>query len=212
MADVDRKLILILGGARSGKSSFAEDLARRLAGDGEVLFVATAEAEDEEMCQRIAEHRRRRPASWRTLEERLHLGKAVAEAVGGARVVLVDCVTLWMTNALLAGVGPDEEAPPGVEAAALAEVDALLAAYRAGEATFVLVSNEVGLGLVPPYPLGRAYRDLLGRANQRLAAAADEVYLLVAGLPLELKALSRAFPGSALSTEGATDTCQRTPV
>lgn len=193
MADDDRRLILILGGARSGKSSLAEDVTRRLAGDGPALFVATAEAGDAEMRQRIAEHQRRRPASWRTLEAPRQLGPAIAESVADARVVLVDCVTLWMSNLLVAAMGAeaDDAAPPGLEATALAELDALLATYRAGQASFVVVSNEVGLGLVPPYPLGRAYRDLLGRANQRLAAAADEVYLLIAGLPVEIKALSR---------------------
>ena len=189
----DRKLVLILGGARSGKSSLAEELASRLAGEGEVLFVATAQAGDDEMRERIAEHRRRRPASWRTLEEPRQLGPAIAESAGGARVVLVDCVTLWLANLLLADSPDGESVPPEAGELALAEVDALLAAHRAGSAAFVVVSNEVGLGLVPPYPLGRVYRDLLGRANQRLAAAADEVYFLVAGLPVELKALSRSY-------------------
>jgi adenosylcobinamide kinase/adenosylcobinamide-phosphate guanylyltransferase len=191
---LSRRLVLILGGARSGKSALAERLAARHAPDGAVLFVATARAGDGEMRARIAEHRRRRPAGWRTLEAETDLATAIAVAVGDARVVLVDCVTLWASNLLLASVGPDDEsAPPDLEATALAEVDSLLDAYRDGAATYLVVTNEVGLGLVPPYPLGRAYRDLLGRMNQRLATAADEVYLLVAGLPLELKALGRGY-------------------
>jgi adenosylcobinamide kinase / adenosylcobinamide-phosphate guanylyltransferase len=190
----DRKrLILLLGGARSGKSSLAETMARRLAVDGRVLYVATARAGDDEMGARIAKHRESRPAAWRTLEEPLRLGERLAEDAGDARVVLIDCATLWVTNLLLAACGESEDVPPAAEAAVLAEVDSLLEAQRAVDATMLVVSNEVGLGLVPPYPLGRAYRDLLGRVNQRLAAAADEVYLLVAGLPIELKALSRQF-------------------
>jgi adenosylcobinamide kinase/adenosylcobinamide-phosphate guanylyltransferase len=101
-------------------------------------------------------------------------------------------VTLWASNLLLERVGSDDkDVPADLESSALAAVDALIVACRAGEATWLLVSNEVGLGLVPPYPLGRAYRDLLGRMNQRLAAGADEVYLLIAGISVELKALSR---------------------
>lgn len=200
-APPSRKLILILGGARSGKSALAEALAASLAPDGAVLFVATAQARDEEMRDRIAEHKRRRRAAWRTLEEAIDLGGRISVVVGEARVVLVDCVTLWASNLLLERLGPDdEEAPPEVEARALAAVEELLAAHRDGVATWIVVSNEVGLGLVPPYPLGRAYRDVLGRMNQRLAAAADEVYLLVAGIPVELKALSSRFGISLAGT------------
>jgi adenosylcobinamide kinase / adenosylcobinamide-phosphate guanylyltransferase len=189
-----RKLILLLGGARSGKSALAERLASSLAPDGAVLLVATAQARDDEMRDRISEHRRRRIAGWRTLEEPIALGRRIPPAVGDARVVLLDCVTLWASNLLLETMGPDDEsAPTGVEARALREVDSLLAAFREGAATWIVVSNEVGLGLVPPYPLGRAYRDLLGRMNQSIAAAADEVYLLVAGIPVELKSLAGRF-------------------
>lgn len=179
-----KELILILGGARSGKSSYAQKLALELAGT-DVLYIATAQAFDDEMRARIAAHRAERPAGWRTLEAPSFIHVALADAVGDARVVLLDCVTLLASNAVLAH--GEEPSAPAAEAAVDAEVTALLAAYRAGHATWIVVSNEVGLGLVPPYPLGRAYRDALGRANQRLAAAADRVLFMVAGLPLTVK-------------------------
>lgn len=179
-----KELILILGGARSGKSSYAEKLALELGGP-DVLYIATAQAFDDEMRDRIAAHQAARPAGWRTLEAPSLIAASVADAIGGARVVLLDCVTLLASNALLAlGEEPPAQA---AEAAVDAEISALLATYRASNATWIVVSNEVGLGLVPPYPLGRAYRDALGRANQRLAAAADRVLFMVAGLPLQIK-------------------------
>lgn len=179
-----KQLIFILGGARSGKSHHAEQLALA-AGGPAVLYVATAQAWDDEMRTRIAVHQARRPADWRTLEVPQRAGAAAAAAAGGAQVVLLDCLALLTSNAVLA-LGDDVDGP-AAEAAALAEVEGILAAYRAGVATWVIVSNEVGLGLVPPYPLGRVYRDALGRANQRLAAAADTVLFMVAGLPLRVK-------------------------
>jgi len=186
-----RKLILILGGARSGKSTYAERLAADIAGPGgEALYVATARALDDEMTRRIARHREARPALWRTLEEPLDLGPAIARERGDAPAVLVDCVTLWLSNLLIGPGHDDEGALPDEDAAGeivRPAVDLLLAAPRAGAATTILVSNEVGMGLVPPYPLGRLYRDLLGRVNARLAAEAGEVYLMVAGLPLRIK-------------------------
>ena len=181
---MDKQLILVLGGARSGKSTYAQNLAGELGGR-DVLYVATAEARDEEMRARISVHQSERPAGWRTVELPQRVGVAVAEAAGGAAVVLVDCMTLLASNTILAlGDDPGERV---AGAALTAEVDALLATYRAGTATWIVVSNEVGLGLVPPYPLGRLYRDLLGRANQQLAAAATGVLFLVAGLPMKVK-------------------------
>ncbi len=179
-----KELILILGGARSGKSAHAEKLALELAGP-DVLYIATAQAFDDEMRERIAAHRAGRPTGWRTLEAPSLVAAPLSEAIGPARAVLLDCLTLLASNALLA-LG-DEPSARAAEAAVDAEVSALLAAYHAGSATWIVVSNEVGLGLVPPYPLGRAYRDALGRANQRLAAAADRVLFMVAGLPLAVK-------------------------
>lgn len=185
-----RRLVLVLGGARSGKSAYAEGRATALAGPhGRVLYVATAEALDDEMARRIVHHRASRPASWRTVEEPRDPAAAMRAAAPDTRVVLLDCITLWLSNLLSALQAQDDGAPD--EAAAEEAVDAgvsdLLAAYQEGTADLVLVSNEVGLGIVPVYPLGRLYRDLLGRVNIRLAAAADEVVLMVAGIPLRVK-------------------------
>lgn len=179
-----KELVLILGGARSGKSTYAEKLALELGGP-DVLYIATAQAFDEEMRARIAAHRAARPQGWRTLEAPSLLAASLAEAAGPARVVLLDCLTLLASNAVLTlGEEPSAQA---AEAAVDAEISALLAACRESNATWIVVSNEVGLGLVPPYPLGRAYRDALGRANQRLAEAVDRVLFMVAGLPLTVK-------------------------
>jgi len=181
---MSKELILILGGARSGKSAHAQVLALEMGGPS-VLYLATAQAFDEEMQARIAVHRAERPAGWRTLEAPSLIGAPIAEAGAGVRVVLLDCMTLLASNAVL-GAGDGAPVPVAV-AAVTREVTALLAAYRAGDVTWIVVSNEVGMGLVPPYPLGRVYRDALGRANQTLAAAADRVSLLVAGLPMRVK-------------------------
>lgn len=180
------ELILILGGSRSGKSTYAQKLALELGG-ARVLFVATAEARDDEMQARIAKHKEERPAGWRTLEAPLDVAEALRPTVGDARVVLLDCLTLLASNAMLAqGENADEKA---MEQALLREVNAVLDLWRAGDFDLIVVSNEVGLGVVPAYELGRYYRDLLGRANQMLAAQADRVYFMIAGLPLELKSL-----------------------
>jgi len=180
---MSKTLTLVLGGARSGKSTHAQQLARERSGD-DVLFVATAQALDEEMTARITAHRADRPAAWRTLEAPRHVGETILQAEPCA-VILVDCFTLLVSNAVLAL--PESAGAAEAEAAALAEVDELIAAYRRGASSWIVISNEVGLGLVPPYPVGRAYRDALGRANQRLAAEADEVLFMVAGLPLRIK-------------------------
>lgn len=174
-------LVLVLGGARSGKSRFALKLAEQR---GErVLFVATAAPGDEEMRRRIALHRQDRPASWRTLEVLTGAGEAILREAGDAQVVVVDCLTLLLSNLW----GGEEEPVEALEGRVLAEVEGLAGAARELSVPIIVVSNEVGLGLVPPYPAGRAYRDLLGLANQRLAQEADEVYFMVAGLPLRLK-------------------------
>ena len=187
---------LVTGGARSGKSAFAEALARG-AGD-RTLYVATAEALDDEMAARIAHHRARRPASWRTEEAPLDLGAAMRRAGADVDVALVDCLSVWAANRLLA-LG--DEAQPGwwervrrLEVALAGELEQLVATTREIDVRLILVTNEVGAGVVPPTPLGRAYRDLLGRLNQVAARRVDEVYLVVAGLGVDLKRLAIATP------------------
>jgi adenosylcobinamide kinase/adenosylcobinamide-phosphate guanylyltransferase len=175
------KLILLLGGARSGKTQHAQNLAAQLGGD--VTYVATAEPGDDEIRARIAAHRAARPAQWQTMERPLRLGDLLTE--WNASVVVVDCLTLLVSNIMSAA---GENAPAAlVEANVESELSELLTAWRDAEFHLIVVSNEVGLGLVPETALGRVYRDALGRANQQLAQAADEVYFMVAGLPLKIK-------------------------
>lgn len=188
------RMTLILGGARSGKSAHAERLAfeRGASGRGAaVLYVATAEAGDDEMRARIAEHRARRPAEWTTLEVPRDVSAAIDAHGGDFDLVLVDCLTLLVSNVILAfGSGGDSDSSPcpkEAEAALDREIDSLLASCREASAKWILVSNEVGLGLVPPNPLGRLFRDALGTVNRRLAAEADEVLFMVAGLPMKVK-------------------------
>lgn len=187
------RLILILGGARSGKSTFAEKLAAQ--SGQSVAFIATATGDDEEMQARIARHQATRPRTWHTLEEPLDLPGALRRASSVADVVLLDCLTLWTSNVL---IQQTDQANPEVSSSdqlfngyALNEIEALLVTLRSLPAhqTFIAISNEVGQGVVPAYPLGRIYRDTLGYINQRLARAADRVYLLVAGIPVDLKRL-----------------------
>jgi adenosylcobinamide kinase/adenosylcobinamide-phosphate guanylyltransferase len=179
-------LTLILGGARSGKSDYAEALAVQLG--RRVLYVATAEARDDEMAARIAAHRQNRPAEWRTLETPRRVGAALASLAEAPEVLLLDCLTLLVSNII---VELESEPQEIVEAAVAAEIDEIIAARQGLAVPMIVVSNEVGLGLVPPYALGRVYRDALGRANQRLAAQADRVLFMVAGLPLVLKGDNR---------------------
>ena len=205
----DQGLVLVLGGARSGKSSFAERLAARLAaprGD-RVTYLATSETLDEEMAARVARHRAARSSAWTTVECPLDVPAAVREHAAGTGIFLLDCVTFWVTNLLFAGGALGGSRPPqegfnyddsllqaDQEHAASARVqggvDDLLAAIAETGASVIAVSNEVGLSVVPEYPLARLYRDELGRANQRLAAAAGQVYFLVAGHALDVKALA----------------------
>ena len=165
------KLTLVLGGARSGKSRHAEGLIAALPPPW--TYVATAEAGDEEMAARIKSHRERRGAQWRTIEAPRELAKALAACGDGP--VLVDCLTLWLSNLMLAEANIEEET---------AQLERTLGAANG---PLVLVANEVGSGIVPSYPLGRRFRDLQGILNQRMAARAERVILMVAGLPLALK-------------------------
>lgn len=162
------EITLILGGARSGKSARALALAAPPR-----AFIATAEAGDGEMAERIARHKAERGEDWALIEAPLDLPAALAEAEG--RTALVDCLTLWLSNLMAAGREPE------------AETARLIAALRAAQGPVILVSNEIGLGLVPMEPLSRRFRDEQGRLNQRIAAAADRVEFVAAGLPLRLK-------------------------
>jgi adenosylcobinamide kinase / adenosylcobinamide-phosphate guanylyltransferase len=168
-------LSLVLGGARSGKSRYAESLVSGLPPPWQAPwnYVATAEPGDAEMAERIASHRARRGASWRTIEAPRDLAGSLQAAP--AAPVLVDCLTLWLSNLMLAGADID------------AEMERLDHALAAAAAPVVMVANEVGYGIVPDHPLGRRFRDIQGVLNQRVAARADRVVLVVAGLPLALK-------------------------
>ena len=179
--------ILITGGARSGKSRFAQELAQRLGQP--VLFVATAEAGDDEMRQRIEEHRRVRPTAWRTLETPTRVGQHIVQEIGSAKVVIIDCVTLLVSNILNQFLDPTSAHIDDslAEKAVTHEINELIDCLNRVAASFIIVTNEVGMGLVPDNKLGRTYRDLLGKANQRLAERADEVYLMVSGLPVRVK-------------------------
>ena len=175
------ELILILGGARSGKSALAEKLAHR---GRRVLFVATAEARDEDMKRRIAAHRERRPSGWDTLEEPLDLVAALRPLLNRYDTFLLDCFTLWVSNLLL-----DEPARAEDGSRIPGAARELMDLIAESPATWILVSNEVGQGIVPSSDLGRAYRDALGRVNQVAASRANKVYLMTSGLALELKSL-----------------------
>jgi adenosylcobinamide kinase/adenosylcobinamide-phosphate guanylyltransferase len=169
------KLSLVLGGARSGKSRYAESLVSALppVWQARRTYVATAEPGDAEMTERIAVHRARRGASWRTIEAPRDLAGSLQAACDAP--VLVDCLTLWLSNLMLGGADID------------AEMERLDHALAAAAAPVVMVANEVGYGIVPEHPLGRRFRDMQGVLNQRIAARADRVVLVVAGLPLALK-------------------------
>ena len=174
------KIILLLGGARSGKSTFAQELAKNLG--NKVLFVATAEPFDEEMQTRIENHKKSRPNSWRTLEIPLNIAKELKANITEAEVVLIDCLTIWVSN--LMGTGANNIQ---AEKCVLADINELITLTKAIDTNLIIVSNEVGMGLVPEYELGRIYRDLLGKANQLIAKHANEVYFLVAGIPSKIK-------------------------
>jgi adenosylcobinamide kinase/adenosylcobinamide-phosphate guanylyltransferase len=169
----ETRRVLVLGGARSGKSAHAEALGA--AHGGPLTYIATAQALDAEMRERIACHRARRGGSWQTLEAPVDLEAALAAAAGPGRFVLVDCITLWLSNLMLAHADAEDA------------VECLCAALCDLAGTIVLVSNEVGLGIVPDNALARRFRDVAGRANQRLAQACDEVVFVAAGLALTLK-------------------------
>lgn len=165
---------LILGGARSGKSRFAESLA--LASRLPVTYIATAQAGDREMAERIARHRQDRPGEWTTVEEPVALGQALREQADASRCIIVDCLTLWLSNLLAES-----------EERMQKELDELESVLGALHGRILLVSNEVGLGIVPDNPLARRFRDEAGQLNQRLAGQCEQVTFVAAGLPMALK-------------------------
>jgi len=201
-----KNFILILGGARSGKSSFAQQMAKGL---GEkVLFVATGQSLDEEMASRIEEHKRIRPGNWRTLEIDVQVGQKLKGQIGGAGIVLLDCLSLLVSNVVLNPSLPlslraersnllalrvnsvknlEKIDFTEAEKRVVDEIDELIKCIKKHKGIFIVVSNEVGLGLVPENKLGRVYRDLLGKANQLLAQHADEVYFMASGIPVKIK-------------------------
>jgi len=172
------EITLVIGGARSGKSSLAEKLAAAAGED--VVYVATAGVYDDEMAERVKQHRLRRPSEWRTVEETHQLPDVLLALPQGA-VVLIDCLTLWMSNLVL-----DDKKEDYI----INQARTMVQVARDKQLHLLMVSNEVGCGLVPEYELGRVYRDVAGRVNQLLAELSDRVIYVVAGLPLELKPLS----------------------
>ncbi len=189
-------LTFILGGARSGKSRYAQGLAEKIEEErgGEVVYLATGSAGDEEMRERIAKHRKSRPANWKTVEAECEISTAIAEECRESSVIIIDCITLLITNILLAkGEDVEERAlreereSLEVEELVLTEVEHIIEKSRKTEADVIIVSNEVGTGIVPEYKLGRIFRDIAGRVHQLLAAEADEVYFMSAGLAQRLK-------------------------
>ncbi len=171
-----KAVTLVLGGVRSGKSRWAQELAGRFE---RVAYVATAQALDSEMHEKIRRHREDRPAHWQTLEEPLELARVLIDHGANFDLMLIDCMTVFVSNLM--------EATQADAASMERRIDDFLKTLRTVPAAVVLVSNEVGSGVVPPYPTGRIYRDALGELNQRVAAIADNVVLMVAGLPLALK-------------------------
>ena len=178
--------VLILGGLRSGKSRFAVELAARRG--RRVLFVATATAGDAEMKRRIESHRKARPPGWRTLEAPREVGQSILSGLGDAEVVVVDCLTLLVSNVMNEMGQPSVRTSQRVlEEAVRAEIESLIQCMEEAPADFIVVSNEVGAGIVPVNRLARVYSELLGQANQTVAAKADEIYLMVAGIPVRIK-------------------------
>ncbi len=173
----NNKLILITGGARSGKSIFAQKLADAI--EGRKVFLATAEALDEEMMSRIETHKKERPSGWDTIEETKHLSNVLINCNGNFEVILIDCLTMWISNLLTDDIFDESQI--------VREVEHFISTCREIKGTVILVANEVGLGVVPANRLARIFRDIAGKANQEIAAVADDVYLVVAGISLKLK-------------------------
>lgn len=173
---MDKKIIFITGGVRSGKSHFAQELAKKFSGSK--AYLATAQALDGEMKKRIDRHQKSRPRSWQTLEEPIHIIEVIQREGKRFDLILLDCLTLWLSNLMMAG---------WKERRILTAADRFLKAAQKAPGSFIFVSNEVGMGIVPDNPAARDFRDLSGLIHQKVASAADEVYFLVCGLPQKVK-------------------------
>ncbi len=171
-----KKLIFITGGARSGKSRFALNYANR--NFSEKLYLATSEILDQEMAKRVENHKKMRGPEWKTLEEPLHIADQINKYGDKVEVILLDCITLWLSNLLTRGIGEED---------IINEIDRLINSLRGNQTSFIIVSNEVGMGIVPAEPIGRRFRDLQGMTNQKIAQIADIVILMVSGIPIFLK-------------------------
>jgi len=172
----DQRVVVVTGGARSGKSRFAKELAKQ--SGGEVVFVATASAQDEEMIRRIERHRRSRPRQWKMVEEEVDLVGVIDVLGEESKTVIIDCITLWLSNLIERGHRDKE---------ILQETKRLSRALLQSPHTVILVTNDVGSGIVPENALARRFRDLAGEVNQILASSSQEVYLMVAGIPVKIK-------------------------
>jgi adenosylcobinamide kinase/adenosylcobinamide-phosphate guanylyltransferase len=183
------RLIIVTGGARSGKSTFAEEMAKDF-GDN-ILYVATSIPFDGEMQQRIRKHREQRPAFWETVEAYKNMDVHLKDRLGDKDAVILDCITVMVSNIMLEKdmdwEGMDAAEIDEVEALARKEIEKLIGVINHSDIPFIVVTNELGMGVVPLSVLGRAIRDIAGRTNQMLAKAADEVYLCVSGIPIKIK-------------------------
>lgn len=191
MNQIKPKLILITGGVRSGKSYFAEKLAEKLG--HKITFIATAQSLDSEMAERITKHRTERPFHWKTYEEPYQVTQIIQKAGQEAEVIIMDCLTLLISNFMKDF--KEEAKNQKLSDTIIRKIKDLIRESSRCRATVVIVSNEVGLGLVPANPMGRFFRDILGKANQLVASQSDLVYLLVAGIPIQIKGNSDAELG-----------------
>jgi len=185
-----KKIIFITGGARSGKSQFAQELAQKF--PGPKAYLATAQALDEEMAERIERHKKNRSPGWQTLEEPRQITSVIKESGEHYSLILLDCLTLWISNLMTAGWN---------EKKILREADRLLLACRGMKGSLILVGNEVGMGIVPDNPQARIFRDLSGQIQQKIAGEADEVYFMVCGLPQKIKGRGQRAGSRILNSE-----------
>ena len=181
------KIVFVIGGARSGKSKFATELAKK--GAKEVVYIATARAQDEEMKLRIKKHIRSRPRDWKTIEEPLDLPRAIRNIKGKGKVVIIDCITLYISNILLKGYS-EKKKPHEINRLndwILKEAGKMVSAINASPHTFIIVSNEVGMSIVPENRLARLFRDIQGESNQIISRNADSEYMVIAGIATKIK-------------------------